>query len=294
MSARFVIDDMRTGYLELVEWVQGGREVSPRGYKTWEIEDAVITLNNPRDALPVGVGRKPRVAIGAAEALLLCGGLASPSLLTSVSPAFRRFVDGGDLHGGYGRRIAMQLPRAVERLLQDPDSRQAVVTIWDPLYDMQEVRDLPCTLDFNFRVRNDRLNMSTTMRSNDVWLGACYDFFMFTQLQCTVANALGIEPGTYTHHAYSFHMYERNLEAADALHDYDPEEAADDDPYAVLRLAGEENGFGYGGLSIEECIGRARQVYDNEPPYLETDAEMWTRLTLQPYDRLTAAQNFSK
>ena len=291
MRNALIIDDMRTGYLELVDWVRStGREVAPRGYRTWEIEDAVFKLNDPTDALPIGVGRRPKLAIGAAEALLLCSGLASPSLLTEVSPTFRRFLDGGDLHGGYGRRIGMQLPRVVERLRQDPDSRQAIVSIWDPLYDMQDSRDVPCTLNFNFRIRNGRLNMSTAMRSNDVWLGAAYDVFMFTQLQCTIAHALGIDVGTYTHHAYSFHIYERNLEAVEKLHAFDAREATDDhkDFWNTRPV-----GFGRVSDAIPKIMSRARDIYDGVEPTAPTASEQWYMETLRPYSRLSATANFT-
>jgi hypothetical protein len=55
------------------------------------------------------------------------------------------------------------------------------------------------------------------MRSNDVWLGAAYDFFQFTRVQLAIASVLGIEPGTYNHHVGSLHIYEQHYEAAEGL-----------------------------------------------------------------------------
>lgn len=295
------IDDMRNSYADLVHWVvREGKPVAPRGLKTYEVEDAVFRLHRVDDALPVGIGRKPNVAIGAAEALLLCGGIASPGLLVSVAKNFQRFLDGGDLHGGYGRRVEPQLTRAAERLASDRDSRQAVISIWDPLYDQLDSRDVPCTLNFNFRIRDDRLNMSTTMRSNDVWLGACYDVFMFTQLQLTLCNILGVEPGHYTHHAYSLHIYERDLPAVEQLHDYDEE--------IGLEEIGEywPQGFGpdYSRFAMtiqertEDAMSRARAVHNRDPEFLElndeTPSETWYRETLNDYARLSPTENFTR
>jgi len=59
--------------------------------------------------------------------------------------------------------------------------------------------------------------MTVFMRSNDVWLGAAYDFFQFTRVQIAIASVLGIEPGKYTHHVGSLHIYEQHYEAADKL-----------------------------------------------------------------------------
>lgn len=55
------------------------------------------------------------------------------------------------------------------------------------------------------------------MRSNDVWLGAAYDFFQFTRVQIAMASVLGIVPGTYSHHVGSLHIYESNYAAVDKL-----------------------------------------------------------------------------
>ena len=55
------------------------------------------------------------------------------------------------------------------------------------------------------------------MRSNDVWLGAAYDFFQFTRVQIAMASVLGIEPGKYVHHVGSLHIYEQHYGAAENL-----------------------------------------------------------------------------
>jgi thymidylate synthase len=285
---------MRTGYLELVDWVlSAGKPVSPRGYKTYEIQDATFTLQNPLDTLPVGIGRKPKLAIGAAEALLLCGGIASPGLLTSVSNSFRRFMEGGDLHGGYGRRIGPQFARAADRLLKDPDTRQAVMTVWDPFYDQLDTRDLPCTIAMNFRIRDDKLNMGVVMRSNDIWLGTPYDVFMFTQLQATMANVIGREVGTYTHHAWSLHAYERNLEAIRDLHDFNRATMLADLAVAGLATIEHPSGFGLTGQSAETVMQRARDVHDDMPLPSPTASEAWYTTVLQPFERLRHIENFA-
>jgi len=63
------------------------------------------------------------------------------------------------------------------------------------------------------------------MRSNDVWLGAAYDFFQFTRVQLAMCSVLGIEPGAYAHHVGSLHIYESNYAAAGNLKKTDNVEA---------------------------------------------------------------------
>lgn len=212
--------DAVDGYVDLAKHVlRYGNTVSPRGQETREIEDAVIRITNVRDTLPLGVGRNVVPGIGAVEACQLLAGVSMPELVVAVGPQFKKYTeDNGLFHGAYGLRTNMQYEKIIERLKDDPDTRQAVVTIWDPKLDLlNNKRDYPCTILHQFKIRNDALNMSVYMRSNDVWLGAAYDFFQFTRVQLAIASILGISPGTYTHHVGSLHIYEQHYDLVDNL-----------------------------------------------------------------------------
>jgi len=214
------IDDAVNGYVDLVKHVlDNGRPASPRGFNTLEIEDAVIHIDNVFAALPLGVGRGTVPGIGAVEACQLLGGVSTPETVIAVGPQFKNYAeDNGIFHGAYGRRTNGQYDYAIEKLKNDRDTRQAVVTIWNPEYDNQEgKKDYPCTVLHQFRIRDNKLNMSVYMRSNDVWLGAAYDFFQFTRVQLAMCSVLAVEPGTYAHHVGSLHIYESNYSAADNL-----------------------------------------------------------------------------
>jgi thymidylate synthase len=214
------IPDGVNGYVDLVQHVlKYGKEASPRGMKTREIEDAIIRIEDVHHTLPLGVGRGTVPGIGAVEACQLLAGASTPKLVIEVGPAFANFAeDNGLFHGAYGLRTQDQYAPIIQRLKQDPDSRQAVVTIWNPELDLlPEKRDYPCTILHQFRIRDNKLNMSVYMRSNDVWLGAAYDFFQFTRVQIAIASVLGIAPGTYNHHVGSLHIYEQHYGSAENL-----------------------------------------------------------------------------
>lgn len=295
-----VLPNLREGYTLLANLVlKRGKHVAPRGMNTRELEDFTFTLENPLDALPLGVGRKPKLAIGAGEALLLVGGLSDPTLMVNITPTMARFLDGGVLHGAYGPRIRAQLPRTVERLKNDRDTRQAVMTIWDPAWDTLDTRDVPCTIAFNFRIRNDRLNMGTVMRSNDVFLGTAYDVFMFTQLQATIAGALGVGLGTYTHHAWSLHAYERNFDQIEQLHEFRytvrEDELRGQGCHAEMGVvpAGFGDVLNDGTQTISDRMEIARKIHDREEYVEPTLSEQWYIDVLAPYDRLVRTANFS-
>lgn len=215
------IEDGVNGYVDLVQHVlKHGKETAPRGQKTREIEDAVVRIHNVYDTLPLGVGRGTVPGIGAVEAMQLLAGVSTPQLLLQIAPQFSAYTneDGVSFHGSYGARTEGQYEVVIDRLKADPDSRQAQVTIWNPELDLQpNKRDYPCTTLHQFRIRDNKLNMSVYMRSNDVWLGAAYDFFQFTRVQIAMASVLGVEPGTYAHHVGSLHIYEQHYGAAENL-----------------------------------------------------------------------------
>lgn len=215
------IPDAVNGYVDLVNTVYSlGEEVSPRGKKTLEIEDATIVIKDIYNTLPIGVGRGIVNGIGAVEACQLLAGVSEPELVVKVGPQFANYrEDNGIFHGAYGLRTKGQYHEIINRLKADPDTRQAIVTIWNPEYDLlPNKRDYPCTILHQFRIRNNKLNMSVYMRSNDVWLGAAYDFFQFTRVQIAIASVLGIEPGTYAHHVGSLHLYEEHWASVEKLH----------------------------------------------------------------------------
>lgn len=261
-----------------------GDLVAPRDLKTRELCDVTITLLDPTDTLLHQYARpRYRAAIGVAEGLLLLAGESDPALLGRVAKQFLTFQDGGVLHGAYGPRLANQLALVARRLSEDPLTRQAIATIWDPALDLHTgdftPRDLPCTVYLNFRVRHGALTLKTHMRSNDVWRGWCYDATMFTLLQCTMANALELPVGPYVHHVDSLHVYESDR----ALVEQSLTNAAAGEP--TQRLF---------GLSVydlpgapEERWGDARRrahalLYDGEFEPL-TDTEAWLLKTITPY-----------
>lgn len=269
-------EDMQQGYVELVDYCfANGRSRSPRGMKTLELANTTVVLEDPRKSHPVGIGRRYSPAIAAAEALSLVGGVADPFLMLSVGSRFKLFMDGGQLHGAYGPRVRDQFPKVHNRLREDADTRQAVLQVWDSKYDLSDhwvPRDPPCTLSLTFALVDDRLEMGTVMRSNDLWYGTAHDFPMFTALQLTMASALGVEPGPYVHFAHSLHLYERNFDAAEQLLQ-SPMGKVDVWPGGGVDSAG---GPHQGQM-------RARQILDGELPPVPTQSERYYYETLLPH-----------
>lgn len=217
----FVIDysdSWRAGYMDLCSRVLRKGEIrESRIGPVAEVRDFVFVLGPQSIDFPIGVNRNAPVALAAAEAIQLCGGHGLPDLTEAVSSKIADFVrdPDGTVHGNYGSRIGLQVVDVVDKLQADPNTRQAVIQIWDKDKDSRHrvpmPKDIPCTIAITFGTSADgSLTMSVVMRSNDVWLGLPFDVFQFRQLQRTVANCLSWDIGEYTHHSISMHAYDRN------------------------------------------------------------------------------------
>jgi thymidylate synthase len=204
------------------ELLARGQRVTPRGLATTEVLGAHLRLTDPRRRfVSVPPVRVLNPAFAVAEALWILAGSDEPWIFT-YNRALKRYADDGRLQGAYGPRTRNwhgvdQLDH-VRRLLQrDPDSRQAVIQLYDPRRDTCGHRDVPCTLNYRFYLRRGRLEMHTTMRSNDVWLGLPYDLFTATVMHELLAGWLGVDLGSYHHHVDSLHVYAEHERAAAAL-----------------------------------------------------------------------------
>lgn len=270
-APRFEMETVRAGYVELCRYLRdNGDKVEPRGLACREVTGATMVVRNPVDfAMPIGVGRGLNQAIGAVEALQLLGGVSHPALMVKIAPNFKRFLDGGAFHGAYGPRVNGQLVEVQRQLKADPDTRQAVVAIWDKGQDLwTSTVDLPCTLSLQFLLRKDGLELHTTMRSNDVWWGWTYDAFQFTRLQLSMARAMGVAVGPYVHRAGSLHLYERDFDAVDGLSE------PVNRPWHAPDLAVESN-------DIRDFQAAARGILAGEPsPW---DVRGWYGKTLEAY-----------
>lgn len=202
------VDDYRM-LLESV--IAHGDVVTPRGLSCIEQRNVMITFHPVEDVLAIGCGRKFNTKLAAYEALCLIAGVSLPAKAVKIAPNLEQFTnDEGGFDGAYGPRTAEQLKAAIVRLQSDMDTRQACVTLWRS-WDLDvPTKDLPCTVYLNFAIRNNKLLMTTHMRSQDLWWGWPYDIVQFTQLQHTIANVLDVKCGHYTHVIDSLHVYTRN------------------------------------------------------------------------------------
>jgi len=220
------LDDAWRSTLSFI--VNEGHQIDSRDSNTREILGYQLLLTNINSNFLQNKTRKLSAQYGAAEVLWYLFGSPKIKMIKAYAPQYARFAENGIAFGAYGHRWKYgvypshlpqhqsQITALIELLKKKPSSRQAVVTMYnscDLLYGITgEHKDIPCTLSLQFLIRDAKLNLIATMRSNDAWLGLPYDVFAFTTLQKIIADEIGIQPGVYIHQAGSEHIYDRNFE----------------------------------------------------------------------------------
>jgi len=197
---------------------------SSRRGSTHEILHAAISVSDPRERWTVSRNPPMNVAFALADVIWILGGRNDSAFLNYYNNGLPKYCGGGPTyHGAYGYRLRKhfgtdQVARAYEVLRSKPESRQVVLQIWDSEGDLPAAdgtpssEDVPCNIVAMLKVRNQRLEWTQIMRSNDVFRGLPYNFVQFTTIQEIVAGWLGVKVGTYNHISDSLHVYHRDLQ----------------------------------------------------------------------------------
>jgi hypothetical protein len=143
--------------------------------------------------------------------------------------------DGENFNAAYGYRMRHhwgedQLVEAIKLLRRDPETRRCVIQLYDA-HDLvnQTSKDHACNTSMMFAIRDGRLEMTVTNRSNDAWYGYCgANIVHFTVIQEFIAHAVGVPVGRYFTVSNNLHLYTELYDASKYLdlppdeHDYDP------------------------------------------------------------------------
>jgi len=131
-----------------------------------------------------------------------------------IPQIWQRMSDGnGNVNSNYGWQWerGWQLDKVIAQLKDNPDTRQASISIYDGKEISKYKYDTPCTYAVQFTVVKEKLNMCVVMRSNDLWYGFCNDQYCFSKLQELVSERTEYDMGTYYHFAHNLHIYNDKL-----------------------------------------------------------------------------------
>lgn len=100
-----------------------------------------------------------------------------------------------------------QVQYVIDRLKKIPNSRRAVVVLWDPTRDGTKVDHPPCMNLLTFNLRDNKVHCTAVIRSNDMLRGWPANAFGITRLLEFIAGEIGVEVGTVSTLSVSAHIY---------------------------------------------------------------------------------------
>jgi thymidylate synthase len=141
------------------------------------------------------------------------------------------FEDSIDQPGNYSTpNGGSQFVWALQTLLSDPESRKAVIHINARNHQTQSNLDFPCTMYLAFHIRDNRLFLTSHMRSQDLVKGLPTDIPFFYTIYAHMLyylrhiGKMDLQMGTHTHIMNSAHIYDENRETVQQLLDKNPDD----------------------------------------------------------------------
>lgn len=207
---------------------------SPRGMKINEVTNAALVIEDPTYPLYENDRRSSQFKYIGAELVWYFTGRKDTSFISKFAKFWDQIDNGnGTVNSAYGNLIFTeknqhsinQYQWALQSLAEDKDSRQAILHFNMPSHQWKGNKDFVCTLTGVFQIRNNHLNFTIDMRSNDLILGTPTDIAFFCLLQQQMHEHLkkyypDLELGTYTHIVHSLHIYERHFNLINEMLQY--------------------------------------------------------------------------
>lgn len=181
-------------WTQSLEYLVDCQEVVPteRNLDTYEIRNAVLEIEQPlegRDKLLAF--EKKRGHIYSEEKYV--------NYWKNVCEKLKKFPK---------TRVA-QLDVITKKLNASPYNRHGYASIWNPSIDLEDSYP-SCIIGIYFMIRDEKLNMTAILRSNDAWGQALNDMYELVNFQEEVAINLQLKVGIYTHFAISYHLYTKD------------------------------------------------------------------------------------
>lgn len=180
-------------------------------------EPCGITYEYPNERVLFSAKRDCNPFFHFMESLWMLYGSRDVKWISQFNGNIGRYSDDGKVfHGAYGHRWRHhfdqdQLEWLVLHLRAEPNSRRAVLAMWDPNYDLVETKDLPCNTHAYFAVRPTGLDMSVVNRSNDlVWGALGANAVHFSVLHEYMSWRIGVPQGLYHQITNNLHIYEQH------------------------------------------------------------------------------------
>lgn len=206
-----VVENVRKNYSDIIEFVlHHGEEVESRGYKTYELQNFIVTSQDPTTNR-VWDDDDPRRALLESEIETVRQGTEPEISFSDTEYDDKLDLDDGTFYEDIIRtRISEDWDEWVELLSDDPETRKACSLFGTG-------PNPPCTSRIQWMIRDDVLNCYTYNRSQDMMFAFPMDIGLFEHYQVELAHELNVEVGTHQHIMTSAHIYENDVEEAEEI-----------------------------------------------------------------------------
>lgn len=210
----------------------------PRGMEVKEIINCIIEVQEPNMNLYKNEIRSSVEKYIGAELLWYFSGTKKTAFIENYASMWTKLKnDKNEANSAYGFLIFEEENEhhigeyewAIKSLIKDKDSRQAIMHFNKPYHLYEGNKDQVCTLIALLHIRDEKLHMTLTMRSNDVILGFMTDYTFFNMLHQQAYLHLKkyykkLQMGNYTHISHSMHLYSRHYELVNDMlkHEFIP------------------------------------------------------------------------
>ena len=177
-------------------------------------EPVLIEYLNPRERVLFDPNRDANPFFHFMEAIWMLAGSREAAWPVKFNRQMEAYANAdGYYDGAYGFRWRHhfcfdQIVYVAGMLRNDPYTRRAVIGMYDPRFEDDDSKDIPCNTQIFFRIVDYKLDMTVTNRSNDaVWGAFGANAVHFSMLQEVMAAMIGREVGHYFQFTNNLHIY---------------------------------------------------------------------------------------
>jgi len=189
--------------------IRQGQRTTVRGNNMLDLGFRIFSFCFPENNILLDKARKLNYGFMMSELIWYLRGSNLLYPLSLFNNNISQFSDDGKtMFGAYGPHIRLGLDQCAKILFEDRLSRQAYFPIYNMSHLLNKSKDIPCTLGFHFISQdNEKLNLITHMRSQDLWWGFPYDIANFSTILCIFAAYMDFKIGYHIHIVDSMHVY---------------------------------------------------------------------------------------
>lgn len=233
---QFKSSSFETIYLDILDELRYNPEFTPsaRGIKANEITNLSFELTDPRNRIVWNKARDMNYEFAMKFFIWMINGDTDFSYVAGSNANAKNFIDAPkdekamptNFSTAYGPRVLKQMPYIIDELRRDPDSRRCVIHVLNEgdldMLGTDTKEEYPCTDSFTWMIRDNKLQMYTHMRSNNMVLTICYDVYNMTLLHEYVWREMvkiypELELGTYHHNIVSAHYFANQQGLVDSI-----------------------------------------------------------------------------